>query len=111
MEIGPLNATIQARTFHSAQIAILTVILYALLASQASFILITTIYQMTFAIGHGNDIMCLSFSPAHVSNINARMLVRMAIRQVGDRFVGKKTEDVFANMGKTWGYLLFNPQV
>ena len=40
VEIETQNATIQARTSRSAQIVILTAMLYALLASQASFILI-----------------------------------------------------------------------
>ena len=35
----------------------------------------------------------------------------MAIQQVADPLVGKKTEDLFANMGKTWDYLVSDPQL
>jgi hypothetical protein len=35
----------------------------------------------------------------------------MAIGQVADRIVGKQTDDLFANMGKTWDYLLSDPQL
>ena len=35
----------------------------------------------------------------------------MEIRQVADWLAGKKAEGLFAKMGKTWGYLLSNPQL
>ncbi|KAF9517532.1 hypothetical protein BS47DRAFT_1339391 [Hydnum rufescens UP504] len=48
---------------------------------------------MTFTIGRGNDIVC------------------MAIREVAHRLVGKKTEVLFADMGKSWDYILADPQL
>ncbi|KAF8761505.1 Mandelate racemase muconate lactonizing enzyme [Rhizoctonia solani] len=48
---------------------------------------------MTFTIGRGNDIVCT------------------AIAAVADRLVGKKTEELFKNMGETWDYLLADPQL
>ncbi|KAG9044529.1 hypothetical protein FS837_007984 [Tulasnella sp. UAMH 9824] len=48
---------------------------------------------MTFTIGRGNDIVCI------------------AIKEVAKRLVGKKLEDLFANMGKTWDYMLADPQL
>ncbi|CAE6416208.1 unnamed protein product [Rhizoctonia solani] len=48
---------------------------------------------MTFTIGRGNDIVCT------------------AIAAVADRLVGKNTEELFANMGATWDYLLADPQL
>ncbi|QRV75950.1 enolase C-terminal domain-like protein [Ceratobasidium sp. AG-Ba] len=48
---------------------------------------------MTFTIGRGNDIVCT------------------AIAAVADRLIGKKTEELFANMGATWDYLLADPQL
>ncbi|KAG8894565.1 hypothetical protein FRB99_001135, partial [Tulasnella sp. 403] len=48
---------------------------------------------MTFTIGRGNDIVCA------------------AIREVANRLIGKKLEDLFANMGKTWDYLLADSQL
>ncbi|TRM62325.1 enolase C-terminal domain-like protein [Schizophyllum amplum] len=50
-------------------------------------------YGMTFTIGRGNDIVC------------------MAIGAVCNRLVGKDTEDLFANMGKTWDYMMSDPQL
>ncbi|KAL1719172.1 enolase C-terminal domain-like protein [Schizophyllum commune] len=50
-------------------------------------------YGMTFTIGRGNDIVC------------------MAIGQVVSRLIGKDTEELFANMGKTWDYLTADPQL
>jgi L-fuconate dehydratase len=35
----------------------------------------------------------------------------MAIREVAHRLVGKKTEVLFADMGKTWDYILADPQL
>lgn len=40
-------------------------------------------HGMTFTIGRGNDIVCA------------------AIKEVAGRLVGKDTEELFANMGKT----------
>lgn len=48
---------------------------------------------MTFTIGRGNDIVCI------------------AIREVANRLVGKDTEELFANMGKTWDYMMADPQL
>jgi L-fuconate dehydratase len=31
--------------------------------------------------------------------------------QVADRLVNKDTEELFANMGKTWEYLVADPQL
>lgn len=42
---------------------------------------------MTFTIGRGNDIVC------------------EAIRQVAKKLVGKSTEELFADMGKTWSWI------
>ncbi|KIM23668.1 hypothetical protein M408DRAFT_252891, partial [Serendipita vermifera MAFF 305830] len=50
-------------------------------------------HGMTFTIGRGNDIVC------------------SAISQVADRLVGKDTEELFKNMGKTWEYLVADPQL
>ena len=35
----------------------------------------------------------------------------MAIGQVANRLIGKDTEELFANMGKTWDYLTADPQL
>jgi len=48
---------------------------------------------MTFTIGRGQSIVC------------------MAMEEVARRLVGKKTEELFANMGKAWDYLLADPQL
>jgi len=48
---------------------------------------------MTFTIGRGNDIVC------------------MAIKAVASRLVGKDTEELFGDMGKTWDWLLADPQL
>lgn len=50
-------------------------------------------HGMTFTIGRGNDIVCA------------------AIKEVAQRVVGKDTEELFANMGKTWDYLCSDPQL
>jgi L-fuconate dehydratase len=50
-------------------------------------------HGMTFTIGRGNDIVCL------------------AIKEVASRLVGKDTEELFADMGKTWDWLLADPQL
>ncbi|KAH8107322.1 mandelate racemase/muconate lactonizing enzyme [Phellopilus nigrolimitatus] len=50
-------------------------------------------YGMTFTIGRGNDIVCA------------------AIKEVAARLVGKEIEVLFANMGKTWDYLVADPQL
>jgi len=50
-------------------------------------------YGMTFTIGRGNDIVCA------------------AIKAVANRLVGKDTEDLFADMGKTWDYMMADPQL
>ncbi|PCH39452.1 enolase C-terminal domain-like protein [Wolfiporia cocos MD-104 SS10] len=50
-------------------------------------------HGMTFTIGRGNDIVCA------------------AIRELAQRLVGKDTEELFANMGKTWEYLCADPQL
>ncbi|KLO13722.1 enolase C-terminal domain-like protein [Schizopora paradoxa] len=50
-------------------------------------------HGMTFTIGRGNDIVCA------------------AIGEVANRLVGKEVEALFANMGKTWDYLLADSQL
>lgn len=50
-------------------------------------------HGMTFTIGRGNDIVCA------------------AIKELAKRLVGKDTEELFANMGKTWDYLSADPQL
>jgi len=50
-------------------------------------------HGMTFTIGRGTDI------------------VVEAIKEVAKRLIGKETEDLFANMGATWDYLLADPQL
>ena len=50
-------------------------------------------FGMTFTIGRGNDIVC------------------MAIQELSKRLVGKDTEELFANMGKTWDYLCSDSQL
>jgi len=50
-------------------------------------------YGMTFTIGRGNDIVCI------------------AIKEVANRLVGKDTESLFADMGKTWDYMTADPQL
>lgn len=35
----------------------------------------------------------------------------MAIREIATRLVGKDTEELFADMGKTWDWLLADPQL
>lgn len=50
-------------------------------------------HGMTFTIGRGNDIVCI------------------AIKEVANRLVGKDTEEMFANMGKTWDYMMADPQL
>ncbi|THG97083.1 hypothetical protein EW145_g7674, partial [Phellinidium pouzarii] len=50
-------------------------------------------HGMTFTIGRGNEIVCA------------------AIKEVARRLVGKEVESLFANMGKTWDYLLADPQL
>ncbi|ORY92921.1 mandelate racemase/muconate lactonizing enzyme [Leucosporidium creatinivorum] len=50
-------------------------------------------YGMTFTIGRGNDIVCA------------------AVEKVAERLVGRKTEELFADMGAAWNYLLADPQL
>ncbi|KZO95362.1 enolase C-terminal domain-like protein [Calocera viscosa TUFC12733] len=50
-------------------------------------------YGMTFTIGRGNDIVC------------------SAIAAVAQQLVGKDTEELFADMGKTWSFLLSDSQL
>ncbi|KIL71077.1 hypothetical protein M378DRAFT_6915 [Amanita muscaria Koide BX008] len=50
-------------------------------------------YGMTFTIGRGTDIVC------------------MAIKEVANRLLGKNTEELFADMGKTWDHLLSDSQL
>ncbi|KAJ6614544.1 enolase C-terminal domain-like protein [Mycena sp. CBHHK59/15] len=50
-------------------------------------------HGMTFTIGRGNDIVCI------------------AIKEVANRLVGKDTEELFANMGKTWDFMMADPQL
>ncbi|KJA21439.1 hypothetical protein HYPSUDRAFT_42090 [Hypholoma sublateritium FD-334 SS-4] len=65
--------------------------------SSAYVVLLTdsdlTGYGMTFTIGRGNDIVC------------------SAIKEVANRLVGKDTEALFADMGKTWDYMMADPQL
>lgn len=48
---------------------------------------------MTFTIGRGNDIVCA------------------AVEKVAERLVGKKTAELFGDMGAAWNYLLADPQL
>jgi L-fuconate dehydratase len=50
-------------------------------------------HGMTFTIGRGNDIVCF------------------AISEVAKRLIGKDTEELFENMGKTWDYMMADPQL
>ncbi|KAF8333299.1 mandelate racemase/muconate lactonizing enzyme [Amanita rubescens] len=50
-------------------------------------------YGMTFTTGRGNDIVC------------------HAIKDVANRLVGKDTEELFADMGKAWDYLMADAQL
>jgi L-fuconate dehydratase len=50
-------------------------------------------HGMTFTIGRGNDIVC------------------QAIRAVAGRIANKEIESLFADMGKTWDYLVGDPQL
>ncbi|KAH9478780.1 L-galactonate dehydratase [Psilocybe cubensis] len=50
-------------------------------------------YGMTFTIGRGNDIVCA------------------AIKEVASRLVGKDTEELFSDMGKTWDFMMADPQL
>jgi L-fuconate dehydratase len=37
--------------------------------------------------------------------------VCIAIKEVANRLIGKETEELFADMGKTWDYMLADPQL
>ncbi|KAF7299219.1 MR-MLE domain-containing protein [Mycena indigotica] len=50
-------------------------------------------HGMTFTIGRGNDIVCA------------------AIGAVAQRLVGKESEELFKDMGKTWEYMMADPQL
>jgi len=50
-------------------------------------------HGMTFTIGRGNDIVC------------------KAIEALSQRLVGKDVEELFSNMGKTWEFLVSDPQL
>lgn len=50
-------------------------------------------YGQTFTIGRGNDIVC------------------MAIRELAQMFLGKDIESLFHDMGKTWDYMMSDPQL
>ncbi|KAH9917666.1 enolase C-terminal domain-like protein [Epithele typhae] len=50
-------------------------------------------FGMTFTIGRGNDIVC------------------MAIEELSKRLIGKDTEEIFGNMGKTWDHLSADSQL
>jgi len=50
-------------------------------------------YGMTFTIGRGNDIVC------------------SAMEAVAKKLVGRSTESLFENMGKTWSFLTADPQL
>ena len=67
---------------------------------------------MTFTAGRGNDIVrpiSLSWLMQKIPILVTQ--VRMPIYKVADRFSGKTTDDLFANMGKSWDYLLSDPQL
>ena len=49
--------------------------------------------RMTFTIGRGNDIVCA------------------AVEKVAERLIGKKTAELFSDMGAAWNYLLADPQL
>jgi len=50
-------------------------------------------YGMTFTTGRGNDIVC------------------HAIQDVANRLIGKDTEELFADMGEAWDYLMADAQL
>lgn len=50
-------------------------------------------HGMTFTIGRGNDIVCA------------------AIKSLSERLIGKDVEALFSNMGKTWEFLVGDPQL
>lgn len=52
-----------------------------------------------------------SFNFIPVLCLNAWLEVCFAIREVASRLLGKNIENLFSNMGKTWDYLLADPQL
>ncbi|KIY66930.1 enolase C-terminal domain-like protein [Cylindrobasidium torrendii FP15055 ss-10] len=50
-------------------------------------------HGMTFTIGRGNEIVCTT------------------IESVAQRLVGKDTEELFSDMGKTWDFMMSDPQL
>ncbi|KAK7051096.1 hypothetical protein VNI00_005208 [Paramarasmius palmivorus] len=68
-------------------------------------------HGMTFTIGRGNEIVRSPTISAIALYLTSEHKVCAAIREVANRLVGKETEDLFADMGKTWDYLLADPQL
>ena len=67
---------------------------------------------MTFTIGRGNDIVRLDRFLCPVVMMNeGPTQVCQAIHSVADRIIGKKVEDLFADMGKTWAHLTGDSQL
>lgn len=65
---------------------------------------------MTFTIGRGTDIVSLCwYARPHSSLVPEQVCA--AIKEVAGRIVGKDTETMFFDMGKTWDYLLADPQL
>ena len=75
---------------------------------------------MTFTIGRGNDIVRIpSLTPFVITGRAKRFLnfvlvtsqVCSAIQAVASRLLNRDIEELFANMGKTWDYLVADPQL
>lgn len=67
---------------------------------------------MTFTIGRGNDIVCGAVTKvAEVRLIPQGAVPRPDMQSLSQRLVGKKTADLFADMGAAWSYLLADPQL
>ena len=69
-------------------------------------------HGMTFTIGRGNDIVSAQITLFYFKDFYLRdYQVCAAIGEVANRLVGKEVEALFANMGKTWDYLLADSQL
>lgn len=67
-------------------------------------------HGMTFTIGRGNDIVSTHTHPTHRIKSSFAQVI-MAIKEITSRLIGKDTEELFADMGKTWDYLVADPQL
>ncbi len=70
-------------------------------------------HGMTFTIGRGNDIVSDQLFNHGFIGLTASYFgqVIMAIEAVANRLVGKETEDLFQDMGKTWDFMMSDPQL